>query len=63
MDIEALADLGHKQWTHWTKYMLNNLTPENVAKWKRQCETPYSKLSEKEKESDRVWARKVLEIK
>jgi len=60
--IEELADLEHKQWAHWTRYMLRNLTPENIARWEVQIETPYSELSEKEKESDREWARKVLKI-
>lgn len=60
--LEELADLEHEQWAHWTRYMLDNLTPENIERWKRQCNTPYSALSEKEKESDREWARKVLAI-
>lgn len=60
--LEELADLEHEQWVHWTRYMLDNLTPENIGRWKRQCDTPYSALSEKEKESDREWARKVLAI-
>jgi len=61
-NLEKLADLEHKQWVHWTKYMLENLTKENIARWKRQINTSYFKLSEKEKESDRVWARKVIKI-
>jgi len=56
--IEKIADLEHQQWAHWTKYMLDNLTDENIARWKKQIETPYSDLTEKEKESDRIWARK-----
>ena len=56
---EKLADLEHQQWAHWTKYMLDNLTPENIARWKKQIETDYKDLTEKEKESDRVWADKV----
>ena len=60
--LEQLASLEHDQWTHWTKHMLDNLTPENIERWRRQIETPYHKLSEKEKAKDRVWARKILEI-
>ncbi len=60
--LEKLADLEHKQWAHWTTYMLDNLTDKNIATWKQQIKTPYSGLSEKEKESDREWARKVLSI-
>jgi hypothetical protein len=33
-----------------------------VQRWERQIETPYADLSEKEKDSDREWADKVLEI-
>jgi len=57
---EALASIEHEQWQHWTAYMLDNLTPENIARWRRQCDTPYDALSEREKDSDREWADKVL---
>ena len=57
---ELLANLEHQQWAHWTKYMLDNLTEENIARWKKQIETDYSDLTEKEKDSDRVWADRVL---
>jgi len=60
--IEELAALEHAQWAHWTEYMLDNLTEENISRWRKQIETPYFNLSEKEKDSDRSWAKKVLEI-
>lgn len=59
---EKLADLEHQQWAHWTIYMLDNLTKENLKRWGEQVATPYSELSEKEKDSDRIWADKVLRI-
>lgn len=59
---EELAELEHDQWAHWTRYMLNNLTPKNILRWSAQCETKYADLSEKEKDSDRAWADKALEI-
>jgi hypothetical protein len=62
MLIERLAELEHEQWAHWTIYMLDNLTPRNIERWKRQAETPYSELREDEKDSDRAWARKVFEL-
>lgn len=57
-----LADLEHKQWAHWTKYMLDNLTEENIARWRRQIDTPFENLSDKEKKSDYEWADKVIGI-
>jgi hypothetical protein len=59
---EKLAKLEHQQWAHWTRYMLDNLTPENIERWLRQVDMPYDALSHEEKESDRRWADKVLEI-
>jgi hypothetical protein len=34
---------------------------ESLERWRRQIDTPYADLSEKEKDSDREWADKVLE--
>jgi hypothetical protein len=59
---EKLAELEHKQWSHWYRYMVGNLTPENKERWDAQAATPYALLTEPEKNSDRVWADKVLEI-
>lgn len=57
---EKLADLEHQQWAHWTDYMLDNLTEDNIKRWRKQCRTQYQDLTEKEKDSDRVWADKVM---
>jgi len=62
VDIEALAECEHIQWSHWIKYFLDNITPKNIAKWRKQANTPYSELSEVEKEEDREWAYKVIDL-
>lgn len=54
--LEKLADLEHRQWAHWTRYMLDNYTEENVERWRRQILTSYCDLSDSEKDSDRTWA-------
>ena len=58
--LEVLADLEQRQWAHWTRYMLDNYTPENVERWRKQVLTEYEDLSEREKDSDRTWASTVL---
>lgn len=37
-----------------------SLHKETYDRWKRQMETPYADLSEKEKDSDREWAKKLI---
>ncbi|KKN26095.1 hypothetical protein LCGC14_0878120 [marine sediment metagenome] len=69
---EKLAELAHKQWSGWIKYMFGKclrkadgtmLIPEwGVTRWQRQAYTPYNKLSEKEQESDRAEADKFLAL-
>lgn len=59
--LERLSDMEHEQWIVWTSYMLNNFTEKNKEKWFVQCETPYPELSNKEQESDRHFARLVIE--
>ena len=61
-DFEMLAELEHIQWATLTNYILNNISPENIVKWKRQIATPYAELSEDEKEKDRKWADSVVEV-
>lgn len=60
--LEKLAALEHEQWSSWTRHLLENQSEENLARWRRQVETPYLELTEDEKESDRIWAKKALNI-
>lgn len=60
--LEELAALEHDQWAHWTSFMIPNVNEKNVERWNRQIATPYKDLTESEKESDRVYARNVIEI-
>lgn len=68
--IDKLADIEHKRWSHWQRYMHEKgvrqadgsllIPPDLVAQWDRQIATPYAELSDKEKESDRAQVRKYL---
>jgi hypothetical protein len=66
---EEIAEVSHEIWAHWMNYLFSQcisddgamIIPERfVLRWTRQMNTPYSKLSEKEKESDRHQADKIL---
>lgn len=59
---ERLAELEHQQWASWLNYMKEHATDENIEEWVRKMKIPYSALTEAEKESDRYWADKVLEL-
>jgi hypothetical protein len=62
--IEVLASIEHDRWSMWQKYLHGKcerrddgslVIPSGLAaRWERQAETPYSELSDQEKESDRV---------
>lgn len=60
--LEKLAELEHRQWSHWTRHFMEFDNESNRKHWERQAHLPYDKLTEKEKELDREWARKVLTL-
>jgi hypothetical protein len=61
--IEKLADAEHASWARWMDYLFSKchsydegsaLIPSLlVERWMRQAATPYAKLAEAEKQSDR----------
>jgi hypothetical protein len=74
---ELIAAECHSQWTGWMDYLFSKtntclsaedtdqgeLIPQAlVLRWRRQCLTPYEQLPEKEKESDRVEADKIVAL-
>lgn len=69
---EKLADQEHDRWSRWMSYLFskcelldegNLLIPyESVKHWLRQTVTPYSELTEKEKDSDRKEADNTLRL-
>jgi len=61
-DREKLASFIHDQWAHWTRYFFENLDNDHIPIWKRQMVTSYENLNEKEKNSDREWADKILAL-
>lgn len=69
--IEIMADIEHKRWSNWQKY-LHSLCIENkdgsltipvdrVDHWKWEINAPYERLPDNLREYDRVEARKTLE--
>jgi hypothetical protein len=70
--VERLASIEHDRWSHWQKYLQSkcvahpdgtlSIPSELVAQWTRQSTTPYDRLSDAEKNSDREQVRKYLPI-
>ncbi len=69
---EQLAAVQHEIWAHWMRYMFTcgqfgpdgswTMPTDKVERWQRQMSTPYSDLTDKERESDRHQADKVLAV-
>ncbi|MCW6160054.1 MAG: hypothetical protein LVQ95_03140 [Candidatus Micrarchaeales archaeon] len=60
--LEALSELEHKQWEHWSRIVAKRKGFEKeVAHWKSEW-VPYKELTEAQKEMDRIWARKVISL-
>lgn len=71
-NIEALAEYAHIAWSGWMNYLFMfgthnddgtfTIDADKVTRWKRQASTDYADLPEEEKDSDRIEARRILEI-
>jgi len=67
---EVLADESHEIWAHWMRHMFTRMQysqngewvilDHDMKRWTKQAHTPYKKLSESEKDSDRNQADKIL---
>jgi hypothetical protein len=59
--IEALAEIEHAQWMHWSQAVAGNVAAATRDKWQRSW-VDYAELPDELKEADRVWARKVVSL-
>lgn len=67
---ERISDVQHEIWSSWMQYLFSRCSIDKsgnavipaalVARWQRQIATKYADLSEKEQDSDREQADKVL---
>jgi hypothetical protein len=67
---EQLADVQHGIWAHWMNYLFSvckynedgsvTIPADKAERWMRQQGAAYSDLTDKERESDRHQADKVL---
>ena len=70
--LEMLAAIEHDRWAHWQRYVHSKCEPgpdgsliipaELADRWGAQIATPYSQLSEPEKESDREQVQRYLPV-
>lgn len=70
--LEDMADQEHDSWSRWMEHLFKKseknpdgtvtIPKDKVERWERQMKTPYNKLSDKEKESDRKEVRKFIKI-
>ena len=61
--VDALAAIEHERWAHWQKHLHGQCEQQEdgslripadlVKRWTLQIETPFSELTDEEKESDR----------
>ena len=70
--MEDLADYEHESWADWQSYLFSRCVENDdgsmtipkdlVQRWQRQIETPYKRLTEREKQSDRDQIEKAIPI-
>lgn len=70
--VERLASIEHERWSHWQSYLHGKgqrqpdgslvLPSELVERWERQIQTPYERLTDAEKASDREQVQKYFPV-
>lgn len=60
--LSKLAEIEHERWAHWQRYVHEScrqqedgslvIPAELVQRWERQIATPFSELSQDERDSD-----------
>ena len=70
--LNRLADMTHEVWAHWMRYLFSvsvqnedgsvTIPADKVERWKRQMDTNYYDLTEREQRSDISQAKKYLAV-
>jgi hypothetical protein len=70
--LEHLAAIEHERWSHWQRYMHEKayrnddgsltIPADLVSRWDRLMSTPYSQLTDAERESDREQVRRYISL-
>jgi len=62
--FEKIAELEHDQWISLMNYLIssNKITDPEYIKHVNSLTIPYCHLNEKQKDSDRVFAKAVIEL-
>lgn len=70
--VDSLAAVEHERWAHWQQYLHDQcqrtedgslvIPVELVKRWSTQIATPFPRLSEEERESDRDQVRRYLPL-
>jgi len=58
---EQIAKLIHEEWVEWAKCIEHEVSEERRARW-HSVYCKYEELSESEKNKDRVYVDKVIEL-
>lgn len=60
---EILAELEHDQWVEWSQaiFASENISEERHKRWSKLW-VPYGELTEEEKDQDRKYADRVIEV-
>jgi hypothetical protein len=59
--VEALAKIEHEQWMHWSQAVAADIADATRVKWQRSW-VDYAELRDDSKETDRLWARRVVTL-
>jgi hypothetical protein len=70
--VEIVASLVHDIWSRWMEYVFSKavlnedgsytIPVEFVDRWQRQIDTFYEDLTEKERYSDKEFAKEILQV-
>ena len=59
---EKLAELEHDQWKYWAEHVIDEVDDKRKRRWVKIFKLKYADLSEEDKEADRLWANKVIDL-